>query len=319
MAKYPGSFIINEVATRKELAGLYGVSERTIYRWLVKAAKESGITPEPKKTMPAPKALAAFKGTRKQLAAKYGVSERTAYRWLAKARGSSEIPEGATNRAHFSKYPGTNILNLPGRNKDLAEQFGVSERTISRWKRKARLEGGQLKPEPKKETTQEQPAKQTTFEEFTEEAYKPENLIEPPEIEELQPIFEEPIEAPEPEEIEEPWEVPEYDYYEDDRPEWEKLNMRQEDYENLAEIINILSENEMFVEGSVFNNIEHPKAILYMQKYMQYQFEQDPSMFYDEETHQFRFDSEWVSALPIWHEEFEDWLHKQIEIDSYEI
>ena len=317
MAKYPGSFIINEVGTRKELAGLYGVSERTIYRWLAKAAKESGITPRPKKSMPAPRALASFKGTRKQLAAKYGISERTAYRWLAKTRSSSEIPAGSVNRAKTSKYPGTNILNIPGKTKDLADQFGVSERTISRWRRRARLEEAATRPE-QQPPRQEQP-RQQTFEEFTEEAYRPENLIEPPEVEQPEPVFEEPIEGPEAEDIEEPWEVPEYDYYEDDRPEWEKLGMSEEEYNNLVEIINIITENELLSEGSVLNNLESRTAILYMQDYIRYQYELDPSMFYDEETHKERFDSEWVSALPIWGEEFEEWLATKIEVDKYEI
>ena len=65
MAKYPGSFIINEVGTRKELAGLYGVSERTIYRWLNKAAKESGMKPAAKSKRPRLSTLEKFKGTRK--------------------------------------------------------------------------------------------------------------------------------------------------------------------------------------------------------------------------------------------------------------
>lgn len=312
MAKYPGSFILNEIGTRKELAGLYGVSERTIYRWLNKAAKESGLTREPKKSMPAPKALAAFKGTRKQLAAKYGVSERTVYRWLNKARGTSEIPAGSLNRAKFSKYPGVNILTMPGKNKEFADQFGVSDRTISRWRRRARLEQAAQQPEtPRNETP-----RQTTFEEFTEEAYKPENVLEPPEIEQPEPVTKEPIEAPE---IDEPWEVPEYDYYEDDQPEWEKLGMSEDEYTNLTEIINIISDNELLVEGSRFNNMESRAALLYMQQYIQYQYEMDPSMFYDEESHEERFDSEWVSTLPIWGEEFEDWLNNKIEVDSYEI
>lgn len=287
MAKYPGSFIINEIGTRKELAGLYGVSERTIYRWLDRAAKESGMKPKPRKGMPAPKALAAFEGTRKQLAAKYGVSERTAYRWLNKARNSSELPLSSFTRSAKSKYPGTNILNFPGTNKEIAEQFGVSERTIARWKRKARLEEASSRPEEPKKTPEP-----TTFEEYTEEAYRPENVIEP-------------------------WEVP--DYYEDDRPEWEKLGMSEEEYNNLVEIINIITENELLSEGSAFNNLESRTALLYMQDYIRYQYEMDPSMFYDEETHEERFDSEWVSALPIWGEEFEEWLATKIEVDKYEI
>ena len=40
MAKYPGMQILYEVGTRKELAASYGVSERTVYRWLNRAAAE---------------------------------------------------------------------------------------------------------------------------------------------------------------------------------------------------------------------------------------------------------------------------------------
>ena len=42
MTKYPGFMILNEIGTRAELARAYGVSERTIYRWLNRAAKEKG-------------------------------------------------------------------------------------------------------------------------------------------------------------------------------------------------------------------------------------------------------------------------------------
>ena len=40
MANYPGSFILYEYGTASELAKLYGVSERTIFRWKSKARTE---------------------------------------------------------------------------------------------------------------------------------------------------------------------------------------------------------------------------------------------------------------------------------------
>lgn len=137
MAKYPGFSILYEVGSRKELAQSYGVSERTIYRWLNKAAKESGISPKVNVKFPGVKKIAKFKGTRKQMAAKYGVSERTIYRWINKARSQgASIP----SRANKSKYPGQQILFEVGTNKDLAQSYGVSPRTISRWKKKAQDE-----------------------------------------------------------------------------------------------------------------------------------------------------------------------------------
>ena len=92
MTKYPGSFILNEIGTRKELAASYGVSERTIYRWINKARAETGEK-KPKPRRPRQSTLENFQGTRKELAKKYGVSERTVYRWLEKAKKQgADIP-----------------------------------------------------------------------------------------------------------------------------------------------------------------------------------------------------------------------------------
>lgn len=135
MAKYPGSNILYEFGTNKEIAKSWGVSERTIYRWKEKARIETG---EKKRTNRPPLSkIAKFKGTRKELAEKYNISERTAYRWLNKAREKGLAVEDRQTR---TKYPGAGILNETGTTKELAEQFGVSERTISRWKNKARNE-----------------------------------------------------------------------------------------------------------------------------------------------------------------------------------
>lgn len=136
MALYPGAFILNEVGTNKELANIYGVSERTIYRWKDKAKKETGAKAK-KPTRPRTSTLINFKGTRKQLAKKYGVSERTAYRWIQKAKQKgAEIP----SRHKKADYPGAQILLEVGTIKDLAKAYNVSERTISRWKSRARIE-----------------------------------------------------------------------------------------------------------------------------------------------------------------------------------
>ena len=133
MANYPGSFILNEYGTTKELAKAYGVSERTIYRWKNKARAEEGIKAKSKK--PSLKQISKFKGTRKELAAKYGISERTAYRWLNKAKEQGID----TSRKNTARYPGLGA-DLEGKLKDVAEKYGVSERTISRWKKRQQIE-----------------------------------------------------------------------------------------------------------------------------------------------------------------------------------
>ena len=130
-SKYPGIQILYEVGTRQELAQSYGVSERTMYRWLNKAKAQT----KERQEYPGAGPIARFKGTRKELAEKYNISERTAYRWLKKARESgADIP----SRQAKSKYPGTAILDERGTNKNIGDRYGVSEATIRRWKNRAR-------------------------------------------------------------------------------------------------------------------------------------------------------------------------------------
>ena len=133
--KYPGSNILYEYGTLKELASSWGVSERTISRWKNKAMAETGMKPKSKK--PKLSTIAKFKGTRKELAKKYNISERTAYRWLNKAREKGLEVEDRKNK---NKYPGVSILYEYGTLKELASIYGVSERTISRWKARAKAE-----------------------------------------------------------------------------------------------------------------------------------------------------------------------------------
>ena len=132
-SKYPGIQILYEVGTRQELAQSYGVSERTMYRWLNKAKSQT----KERQEYPGAGPIARFKGTRKELAAKYNISERTAYRWLKKARESgADIP----SRQAKSKYPGIAILDERGTNKSIGDRYGVSEATIRRWKNRAQSE-----------------------------------------------------------------------------------------------------------------------------------------------------------------------------------
>lgn len=177
MAKYPGFSILYEYGTRKELAASYGVSERTIYRWLNKAMTETGEKPAAK--FPGAAKLAKFKGTRKQLAAKYNISERTTYRWLNKARAQgTDIP----SRQVKSKYPGEVILDEVGSNKSLAAKYGVSSRTIGRWKQKARNQ--QIADRLAKGIPEDYEEPDDIFEEAQEAPDFEEPEVEEPEVEE---------------------------------------------------------------------------------------------------------------------------------------
>jgi transposase len=281
MAKYPGFSILYEVGSRKELALSYGVSERTIYRWLNRAAAESGITPKLTAKFPGAKKIEAFKGTRKQLAAKYGVSERTAYRWInkAKAQGAS-IP----SRANKSKYPGEQILYEVGTNKELAQSYGVSPRTVSRWKKKAR---------DKQEIDQINRG-------------LPEEIITEPEVEELGEFPEEIITEPE---IEEPEIEPEGKEFEDES--------QQTLYDITERLLN--PDNELLSDNSIFKTLSVEEQMDYIDMYLQYQCELDEHQFYNPETHKMDFSPDFVSNINIWGDEFEDWAQKQHDYGMYEI
>lgn len=161
---YPGAFILNEYGTNKELAKVYGVSERTIYRWKNKAKKETGERVR-KPTRPRVSTLQKFKGTRKELAKRYGVSERTAYRWIAEAKAKgAEI----TPRQKKANYPGAEILLDKRTNKELAKDYNVSERTVQRWKRRARTETQTEQPESFEEFILEN----ATFEDYAQDFYE---------------------------------------------------------------------------------------------------------------------------------------------------
>lgn len=168
-SKYPGQSILYEIGSRADIAQSYGVSERTIYRWLNKAAKESGVKIK-KSNYPGPKRISAFKGTRKQLAAKYGVSERTVYRWLNKAR---EQGAQIQSKSPSSSYPGIGILDEQGTNKTIADRYGVSTRTVQRWKQKARDDLSKQMPEEIITEDYEEPLGEFPEEIITEELEEP--------------------------------------------------------------------------------------------------------------------------------------------------
>ena len=277
MATYPGSQILFEVGTRKELAGIYGVSERTIYRWMNKAKSETGAKPV-KARRPRASTLANFKGTRKELANKYKVSERTVYRWLAAAKDKGVDIE---SRAKTSKYPGPEILASTKTNKKLAEEYDVSVRTINRWKNQARAE---LTPEeytPIDETPQS-------------------NIVETPET---------PIESPE-----EIFEVP--DTVDE---EYADLDMDPRQIDDLIAISDMLYEQDLLTPDSMFNQLTGAEKVTYISKYIEYQMDYNPQLFYDKESGEFRTDPDWLQGLNIWGDEFEEWVHEQFESDMYEI
>ena len=309
MAKYPGAFIINEVGTRKELASLYGVSERTIYRWLSKASKESGLTPKAKATHPRPSTLINFKGTRKQLAKKYGVSERTAYRWIASAKAKgSQIP----SRQNRSKYPGAETIAnavLGGKtSRQIAEDYNVSRSTASRWVRKARLETGEPLPRgrqniPRPLTPDTAPTDEDIFNEQDIDAYSPENMIEPPEFE-PEEIFEEPIEA------DEPWEVPDSEQYTGD------FEMSESMAEELGMLDALIKDMNLLVDDSLFSNLSYNQRIEYLYKYIEFQYDHHPYLKYLIENKNMSISAA-STKIDIWGGEFESWLEMQMELDNY--
>ena len=285
--KYPGDFILNEIGSNKELAKSYGVSERTIYRWKNKARIETGERKK-KPTRPRLKTLETFKGARKQLAKKYGVSERTVYRWLKQAR---EQGANIQSRQKQSKYPGIGILDEDETNKELAAKYNVSESTIKRWKRRALSEDIVEILEPE-QSEPKQPEQLDFFEEI---------------------INNEPIESP----IEEPFEVPDIE----DLVEVEELPEYSDAYkQQLDDIINMLDNANLINNDSVFNDLDDELKQIYINDYIQYQWDENPYQFNqsppDDPNGPDISDPEKISNINIWGSEFETWLKNQLLIDA---
>lgn len=281
MANYPGAFILNEVGTNKELANIYGVSERTIYRWKGKAKKETGAKVK-KPTRPRTSTLSNFKGTRKQLAKKYGVSERTVYRWLAKAREQgAEIP----SRQKKSTYPGAEILIEYGTNKDLAKAYNVSERTIARWKRRARLE--------------------------TEEPFEVLPLEEEPEQPTIPPASEEPVS-----EFEELFEVEDTEGLKDNYSEHELYNLT-----SIADLLTdpqapVLKENSLYNDLSPNEQLTYIDSYLrfqYGEDEHQFYDESTHQMMYDPDDPNLTSPG-FIANMDIWKDDFEEWLSWQASV-----
>lgn len=291
MPKYPGANILFEFGTNKELAKSWGVSERTIYRWKNKAKTETGARSK-KPTRPRLKTLQTFKGTRKELAKKYNVSERTAYRWLQQARNNGVDIE---SRRKPSKYPGAGILDETGKNKELAEKYGVSDSTIRRWKRRARSE---IKGPETPLFGEQKPFEDllnngvsSVFDDFAkdfEEDFNSDFNITPDD--------DEPFEVTPP---------PEFS---------EKLT------EQLNSICNLLYDADLLTENSAFHNLDDDMKLIYLNEYLQFQWEENPFQFNqsppDDPNGPDLSDPEKIANINIWGDDFDNWLANQMDIDN---
>lgn len=285
MEKYPGSWLVHEVGTNKELAKLYGVSERTIYRWKAKARKEAGVKVSTPKR-PRVSTLKKFKGTRKQLAEKYNVSIRTVYRWLSQAKEKGVDIESRQKR---SKYPGVDILLEPGTRKELADKYGVSTSTIGRWRRRARAEL-QTQGEP---ITEEQP---------TEEIPSPDNFAD-----DFAEDFEEPFEVEEPD-------LNDFD-------EHELYNLIEiSDLLTMGDEP-VLTDNSLYFNLSPDERLLYIDSYLkfqYGQDEHQFYSEIEHAMMYDPDDPNVTRPG-FISEMGIWGYEFETWLAWQIELRDFEL
>lgn len=291
---YPGSFILNEVGTNKELATIYGVSERTIYRWKKKARIETGEKVK-KPRRPRLSTLQNFKGTRKQLARKYGVSERTAYRWLQNAKQQgADIP----SRKKSVMYPGGEILNEKATNRELAEKYDVSTRTIIRWKNRAKNE--------KENLFGKQPAGDDFISEMQESVFNDPNFDvnnfvddifgETPQVEFDVDQFND----------SEMWEVP------------EPVELSPTTIENIENISNMLVEFELIDADSKFFQIPDEMKSMFMYEYIQFQYTENPYQFNqspDPEGPSLN-DPEKIANINIWGDEFEMWLNMKFEVEG---
>lgn len=284
-SKYPGFGVLYELGTKADIAKSYGVSERTVYRWLNKAKAE---TAPKRQSYPGAQTIQQFRGTRKELAQKFGISERTAYRWLNKAKAEgANIP----SRQRPSRFPGVGILDEEGSNVAIGRKYGVSEATVRRWKKQAAAG---------------LPEEIYTPEQLPQEIYTPEQLPE----EVLTPEMPEEIITPE-----EPLpELPEEIITEEPGDETESDKM---DSESIEQLHQLLYDYDVFVENSLFHTLDKSKQYEYLIAYINYQGELNPYRFYNKEIHDFDYSPEFVSTINMWGDEFETYLQRMEDLESF--
>lgn len=262
-------------------------------------------------------------GTNAEIAKSYGVSERTVYRWKSKARSEIGIKKSGSkkpsikqvskfkgtrkelaakygisertayrwlakakeqglevSRKNTARYPGLGA-DLEGKLKDVAEKYGVSERTISRWKKRQEVETQDL-----------------------EEVLSPDNIPE-----EFQPSAEA---------VEQPYVDEPNQEFEEDISDLEE-NLSKETIDNLRGISDILDNEDLLVEGSIFHTLTNKEKLQYLDAYIQYQYDLDEHQFYNEAEHTMDFSPDFLSTINIWGEEFEEWAQKQFDYSMYEV
>lgn len=239
-------------------------------------------------------------GTNKELSKAYGVSERTIYRWKSKAKAET----GARARKTPRPRPST-LQKFKGTRKELAKKYGVSERTVYRWLNKAKEKGYEIESRQKKK-------EKDLFREFpkiepTPEPPKPEEpannfyneIFEVPEFEKSVPASDE--------ELEDIWEVPDPIEYSDTVTE------------QLNDIGNMLTEYDLLNEGSKFYDLPEEMKNIYLNEYIQYQWDLNPYQFNqsppDDPNSPDISDPEKIANIDIWGDEFETWLTNKMEVD----
>ena len=120
------------------------------------------------------------------------------------------------------------------------------------------------------------------------------------------PEFEEPAPASD-EELEDIWEVP------------EPIDYSDTVIEQLNDIGNMLSDFDLLNEGSKFFELSDEMKNIYLNEYIQYQWDLNPYQFNqsppDDPNGPDISDPEKIANIDIWGDEFETWLSNKMEVD----
>ena len=263
-------------------------------------------------------------GTNAEIAKSYGVSERTIYRWKNRARSELGVKNSGGKKPTLKQ-----ISKFKGTRKELAAKYGISERTAYRWLAKAREQGldvtrknaarypglgadleGKLKDVAKEYGVSERTIsrwknRQEVEKQDLEEILSPDNVPE-----EFQPTTEE-VEQPAVEDVSD-------QEFEEDISDLEE-NLSKETLDNLRGISDILDNEDLLVDGSIFHNLTTKEKLQYLDAYIQYQYDLDEHQFYNEAEHTMDFSPDFLSTINIWGEEFEEWAQKQFDYSMYEV
>ena len=92
----------------------------------------------------------------------------------------------------------------------------------------------------------------------------------------------------------------------------------EQDYVDDLQILSeLLFNNELLNDNSIFWDIPASDKLKFLDAYIMYQDDQNHTLFYNHETHDFDYSPDFVSSINIWGDEFETWLRREKGLEDF--